>query len=42
VEIFHIADTKEAVQALIQKLSSSYDLILTTGGVSVGDYDFIR
>lgn len=42
VEIFHIADTKEAVRALIQKLSSSYDLILTTGGVSVGDYDFIR
>ncbi|MCX0340414.1 molybdopterin molybdotransferase MoeA [Acinetobacter radioresistens] len=42
VEIFHIADTKEAVQTLIQKLSSSYDLILTTGGVSVGDYDFIR
>lgn len=42
VEIFHIADTKEAVQALLQKLSSSYDLILTTGGVSVGDYDFIR
>ncbi len=42
VEIFHIADTKEAVQALIQKLLSSYDLILTTGGVSVGDYDFIR
>ncbi len=42
VEIFHITDTKEAVQALIQQLSSSYDLILTTGGVSVGDYDFIR
>ena len=42
VEIFHLADTKEAVQALIQKLLSSYDLILTTGGVSVGDYDFIR
>ncbi|HCK62869.1 MAG TPA: molybdopterin molybdenumtransferase MoeA, partial [Acinetobacter radioresistens] len=42
VEIFHIPDTKEAVQALIQKLSSSYDLSLTTGGVSVGDYDFIR
>ena len=42
VEIFHVADTEAAVQALIQKLSESYDLILTTGGVSVGDYDFIR
>lgn len=42
VEIFHVADTEEAVQALIQTLSAHCDLILTTGGVSVGDYDFIR
>lgn len=42
VEIFHVADTEKAVNGLIQKLSESYDLILTTGGVSVGDYDFIR
>jgi molybdopterin molybdotransferase len=42
VEIFHVADTEATVQALVQKLSESYDLILTTGGVSVGDYDFIR
>lgn len=42
VEIFHVADTEDAVQALIQELSASHDLILTTGGVSVGDYDFIR
>lgn len=42
VEIFHVADTEHAVKALIQTLSKSHDLILTTGGVSVGDYDFIR
>ena len=42
VEIFHVADTEDAVQTLIQNLSVHYDLILTTGGVSVGDYDFIR
>jgi molybdopterin molybdotransferase len=42
VEIFHVADTEDAVKALIQTLSDSYDLVLTTGGVSVGDYDFIR
>lgn len=42
VEIFHVADTEVAVKDLIQKLSKSYDLILTTGGVSVGDYDFVR
>ena len=42
VEIFHVADTEAAVRDLIQELSASHDLILTTGGVSVGDYDFIR
>ncbi|MEK5754462.1 molybdopterin molybdotransferase MoeA [Acinetobacter variabilis] len=42
VEIFHVADTEAAVRNLIQELSVSHDLILTTGGVSVGDYDFIR
>ncbi|MFH7766402.1 molybdopterin molybdotransferase MoeA [Acinetobacter sp. BSP-28] len=42
VEIFHVADTEVAVKGLIQTLLDSYDLVLTTGGVSVGDYDFIR
>ncbi len=42
VEIFHVADTEAAVRNLIQELSVSHDLILTTGGVSVGDYDFIQ
>lgn len=42
VEIFHVADTEVAVKGLIQTLSDSYDLVLSTGGVSVGDYDFIR
>ncbi|MEK5742982.1 molybdopterin molybdotransferase MoeA [Acinetobacter variabilis] len=42
LEIFHVADTEAAVRNLIQELSASHGLILTTGGVSVGDYDFIR
>lgn len=42
IKIFHVADTELAVRLLIQDLSERYDLILTTGGVSVGDYDFIR
>lgn len=42
VEIFHVVDIEVAVRNLIQELSASHDLILTTGGVSVGDYDFIR
>jgi len=42
LEIFHVADTEATVRNLIQELSASHGLILTTGGVSVGDYDFIR
>lgn len=42
VEIFHVADHEDTVKAFIQELSPKHDLILTTGGVSVGDYDFIR
>lgn len=42
VDIFHVADTQVAVKERLGQLSKSYDLILSTGGVSVGDYDFIR
>ncbi|BCU64782.1 hypothetical protein F941_01600 [Acinetobacter bouvetii DSM 14964 = CIP 107468] len=42
VDIFHVADTEQAVKTLLADLSQNYQLILTTGGVSVGDYDFIR
>lgn len=42
VDIFHVEDTEHAVKNLLHDLSQNYDLILTTGGVSVGDYDFIR
>lgn len=42
IDIFHVADTALVVKTLLAELSQNYDLILTTGGVSVGDYDFIR
>lgn len=42
VDVFHVADTEQAVKTLLADLSQNYQLILTTGGVSVGDYDFIR
>ncbi|MCF8999183.1 molybdopterin molybdotransferase MoeA [Acinetobacter nectaris] len=42
VDHFYVKDTIEDVQELIHDLSQTYDVILTTGGVSVGDYDFIR
>ena len=41
VDIFHVADSAEAVKTLLNHLSKTHQLILTTGGVSVGDYDFI-
>lgn len=42
VDILHVADTAPEVTALFDRLKHDYDLILSTGGVSVGDYDFVR
>lgn len=42
IAIFHVADTAQAVKTLLEDLTQHYQLIITTGGVSVGDYDFIR
>lgn len=42
VDIFHVSDDREQVKASIDQCSKDYDVIFTTGGVSVGDYDFIR
>lgn len=42
VDILHVSDNEYELQTLIHRLKHQYDFILTTGGVSVGDYDFIR
>lgn len=42
VQIFHVQDDAVSVKTLLHDLSQEYDVILTTGGVSVGDYDFVR
>jgi molybdopterin molybdotransferase len=42
VDIIHVEDTEQAVTALFECLRERYDAIITTGGVSVGDYDFVR
>lgn len=36
----HVADDKEAFALLASELSASHDLMITTGGVSVGNYDY--
>lgn len=41
-EFFLIADQETALTELLQDLQLRFDLIITTGGVSVGDYDFVR
>lgn len=42
VDIVHVADTAEDVSKCFERLKKNYDLIISTGGVSVGDYDFVR
>lgn len=41
-EILHIPDAAAEVTQCFERLKQQYDLIITTGGVSVGDYDFVR
>jgi len=41
-EVLHIADEAAEVTQCFERLKQQYDLIITTGGVSVGDYDFVR
>lgn len=41
-EFFLVADQETALTKLLQDLQLRFDLIITTGGVSVGDYDFVR
>ena len=41
-QIIHVADQAQAVTAHFEHLKTEYDVIITTGGVSVGDYDFVR
>lgn len=41
IQVYHVKDTIEATQLTISKALSENDLLLITGGVSVGDYDFV-
>jgi len=42
IELIHVADEAAQVTHYFNKLKDSHDVIITTGGVSVGDYDFVR
>ena len=42
VELIHVADEAVQVTQYFDQLKDTHDVIITTGGVSVGDYDFVR
>lgn len=42
IELIHVADEAEQVTQYFNQLKETHDVIITTGGVSVGDYDFVR
>jgi len=37
-----VPDTREAVVAALEKARESADVVVTNGGISVGDYDFVK
>lgn len=37
-----VRDTREAVEAAVREALATCDVLLTTGGVSEGDYDFVK
>lgn len=40
--IQHVIDEEQILKAAMEQALQHYDVVLTTGGVSVGDYDLIR
>ena len=42
IELIHVVDEAAQVTHYFNQLKDSHDVIITTGGVSVGDYDFVR
>ncbi len=41
INIFRVDDNKEATKNIIEKALQESDLLILTGGVSVGDYDYV-
>jgi molybdopterin molybdotransferase len=42
VRVFHAVDTLESVVECVQKASELADIVVLTGGISVGDFDFVK
>ncbi len=42
VDLQHVIDDRQQLESALSHALEHYDLVITTGGVSVGDYDLIR
>ncbi|MCC9071020.1 molybdopterin molybdotransferase MoeA [Flavobacterium sp. F-65] len=42
VKVFRVKDNLKATEKVLKKLLLKYDMILVSGGISVGDYDFVK
>ncbi len=42
IQLGCVSDDKETILSAIEKASRQSDIVVTTGGVSVGDYDFVK
>lgn len=42
VDLQHVVDDEQQLESILSHALNHYDLVITTGGVSVGDYDLIR
>lgn len=40
--VFQVKDTLKATKKVLKKCLSDFDVVLVSGGVSVGDYDFVK
>jgi molybdopterin molybdotransferase len=38
----HVKDSKEEVAAEFEKMSKKYDIIISSGGISMGKYDYVK
>ncbi|APD07960.1 molybdopterin molybdotransferase [Flavobacteriaceae bacterium UJ101] len=42
IHYYHVKDNLEETQKIISEALKAHDIVLITGGVSVGDYDFVK
>ncbi|MDR7372186.1 gephyrin-like molybdotransferase Glp [Flavobacterium aquidurense] len=41
-KVYHVKDNLKATKKALKKILSKYDVVLISGGISVGDYDFVK